>query len=64
MEKRKLTTHGYKHGSVIAPRLPQTTRLTAGQLEEKKYQKGFVTVVIENTLKVTSILGRIILHRL
>ena len=36
MEKRKSTTHNYKYGSVISPSLPQLTRLTPQQLEEKR----------------------------
>ena len=32
---RKPTTHIYKDGSVATPRLPQHTRLTPQQLEEK-----------------------------
>ena len=51
MATRKPTTHIYKYGSVPTPRLPQPTRLTTQQLEEKiakglcyscdsKYTKG------------------------
>ena len=36
MATRKPTTHIYKYGSVATPRLPQTTRLTPQQLEEKR----------------------------
>ena len=36
MATRKPTTHIYKDGSVATPRLPQTTRLTPQQLEEKR----------------------------
>ena len=57
METRKHTTHNYKVGSVVAPSLPQAIRLKPKQLEEKE-QKGFVTVVIANTLKVISVLRR------
>ena len=57
MVTRKVTTQIYKNGSVATPRLPQPTRLTPQQLEEKN-QKGFVTVVIENALKVISLLIR------
>ena len=39
MATRKPTTHIYKDGSVATPRLPQPTRLTPQQLEEKK-RKG------------------------
>ena len=39
MATRKPTTHIYKDGSVATPRLPQTTRLTPQQLEEKR-EKG------------------------
>ena len=39
MATRKPTTHNYKDGSVVAPRLPQPTRLTSQQLEEKR-EKG------------------------
>ena len=51
MATRNPTTHIYKDGSVATPRLPQPTRLTPQQLEEKiakgicyscdrKYTKG------------------------
>ena len=51
MATRKPTTHNYKYGSVVAPSLPQPTRLTQKKLEEKiakglcyscdrKYTKG------------------------
>ena len=50
MVTRKPTTHIYKDGSVDTPRLPQPTRLTPQQLEEKR-EKGLATVVIENTLR-------------
>ena len=36
MATRKPTTHIYKDGSVATPRLPQPTRLTPQQLEEKR----------------------------
>ena len=36
MAKRKPTNHIYKYGSVATPRLPQPTRLTPQQLEEKR----------------------------
>ena len=36
MATRKSTTHIYKDGSVAIPRLPQPTRLTPQQLEEKR----------------------------
>ena len=36
MATRKHTTHNYKDGSVVAPSLPQPTRLTPQQLEEKR----------------------------
>ena len=39
MVTRKPTTHIYKYGSVSTPRLPQPTRLTPQQLEEKM-EKG------------------------
>ena len=39
MATRKSTTHNYKHGSVSLPILPQPTRLTPQQLEEKR-EKG------------------------
>ena len=35
MATRKPTTHNYKDGSVVSPSLPQPTRLTPKQLEEK-----------------------------
>ena len=52
MATRNPTTHNYKDGSVVAPGLPQPTRLTPQQLEEKtekklcyscdsKYTKGY-----------------------
>ena len=41
-------------GSVPTPILPQPTRLTPQQLEEKR-EKCFATVVIANTLKVISV---------
>ena len=36
MVTRKPATHIYKDGSVSTPRLPQPTRLTPQQLEEKR----------------------------
>ena len=57
MATRKPTTHFYKDGSVVTPSFPQPTRLTPQQLEEKE-KKGFAKVVIENTLKVISVLRR------
>ena len=36
---RKPITHIYKHGSVATPRLPQPTRLTPQQLEEKRAKR-------------------------
>ena len=36
MATRKPTTHIYKDGSVATPRLPQPTRLTPQELEEKR----------------------------
>ena len=39
METRKPTTHIYKYVSVATPILPQPTRLTPQQLEEKR-EKG------------------------
>jgi len=39
METRKSTPHNYKDGSVVAPSLPQPTRVTPQQLEEKR-EKG------------------------
>ena len=35
----KPTTHNYKYGSVVSPSLPQTTRLTPQQLEEKRAKR-------------------------
>eukprot|EP00253_Pinus_taeda_P032507 PITA_32507 len=54
MEIRKPTTHNYKYGSVVAPSLSSSIRLTTQQLEEKrekglcyncnrKYSKGITT---------------------
>jgi len=57
MATKKHTTHNYKDGSVLSPILSQDIRLTPEQLE-KKESNGFVTVVIENTLKVISVLRR------
>ena len=56
MATNKSTPHNYKDGSVVSPSLPQPTRVTPQQVEEKK--KGFVTIVIKNTLKVISVLRR------
>ena len=39
METRNPTTHNYKYGSVFTLDLPQTTRFTPQQLEEKR-EKG------------------------
>ena len=39
METRKHTPHNYKDGSVVSPSLPQPTRVTPQQLEEKR-EKG------------------------
>ena len=36
MATRKPTTHIYKDGNVTTPRIPQPTRLTPQQLEEKR----------------------------
>jgi len=36
MTTRKSTPHNYKDGSVVYPSLPQPTRLTPQQLEEKR----------------------------
>ena len=36
MARRKSLTHNYKDGSVVAPSLPQPTRLKPQQLEEKR----------------------------
>ena len=57
MVTMKPTTRFYKEGSVATPRFPQPTRLTT-QHWKKKEQKGFTTVVIENKLKVISVLRR------
>ena len=56
METRNPTTQNYKYGSVFAPSLPQPTRFTPQQLEEKR-EKG-LTIVIANALKVISVLKR------
>ena len=55
MATRKPTTHIYKYGNVATLRLPQPTRSTPQQLEEKR-AKGICSVVIENTLKVISVM--------
>jgi len=36
METRETAPHNYKYGSVVSPSLPQPTRLTPQQLEEKR----------------------------
>jgi len=54
---RRYTTHNYKDESISALILPQFTKLTTQQLEEK-YQKVFVTIVIANTIKVISAMRR------
>ena len=36
MATRNSTPHNYKHESVVSPSLPQPTRVTPQQLEEKK----------------------------
>jgi len=55
METRKPTTHNYKYGSVVVPFLPQPTRLTPQQLEEKR-AKGFCYSCDSKSLKVISVL--------
>ena len=57
MATRKPTTHIYKDGTVATARIPQPTRLTHNNWK-KKEKNGFSTVVIENTLKVISVLRR------
>ena len=45
MATRKPTTHNYKDGSdgsVVAPSLPQPTRLTPQQLEEKRAKRALL----------------------
>ena len=39
METKKHTSHNYKDGGVVSPSLPQPTRVTPQQLEEKR-EKG------------------------
>ena len=39
MATRKPTTDNYKYGSVVSPSLPQPTRLTPQQLEEKRAKR-------------------------
>ena len=53
-ETRNPTTRDYNYGSVFSPNLPQPKRFTPQQLEEKE-KNGFVTIVIETTLKVISV---------
>ena len=36
MATRNPTTHNYKYGSVVSPRIPQATTLTPQQLESKR----------------------------
>ena len=57
MATRNSTSHNNKDGSVVFPSLPQPTRVTPQQFKEK-IKKGFVTIVIENALKVISVLRR------
>ena len=52
MATRNPTTHNYKDGSVVSPILTQPNNW------KKKEEKGFVIVVIENKLKVISVLRR------
>ena len=54
---RMSTPHNYKYGSVVSPSLPEPTRLHHNDWK-KKEKKGFVTTVIENALKVISVLRR------
>ena len=42
METRKHTSHNYKDGSVVSPSLPQPTRVTPQQLEEKKRKRALL----------------------
>ena len=49
METRKPTTHIYKDGSIATPRLPQPTRLTPQQLEEKIAKGIFYSFDIKYT---------------
>ena len=42
MATRNSTTHNSKDGSVVAPSLPQPTRLTPQQLEEKKRKRALL----------------------
>ena len=42
MATRKPTTHNYKYGSVATPSLPDTTKLTPQQLEEKRETPSLV----------------------
>ena len=42
METRKPTTHNYKDGSVVSPSLPQPTRVTPQQLEEKREKRALL----------------------
>ena len=58
MATRKSTPHNYNNESVVSPSLPQPTRVTPQQLEEKIAKTCFATVVIENTLKGISVLRR------
>ena len=47
MARRKSTTQNYKDGSVVAPSLPQPTRLTPQQLEERGVlHKNIITMII------------------
>ena len=39
MVTRKPTTQNYKYGSVSTPRIPQPTRFTSQQLEEKRAKR-------------------------
>ena len=55
---RKPTIHNYKYGNFVAPSLPQPKKVDSTTTGRKKEQKVFVTIVIENTLTVKSVLRR------
>ena len=42
MATRKSTPHNYNNGSVVSPNLPQPTRATPQQLEEKREKRALL----------------------
>ena len=56
IETRKHTSHNYKYGSVVSPSLPQPTRVTPQQLEEKREKGLCYNCDKKNALKAISVL--------